>query len=146
MSTTRNLAILIISHNLDQVFRVLAPGGTLVVADVVSSEDAQASALQNAIEVLRDPSHVRMLPISELVALVASAGFAIEAQETWDKARELEEWLGIVNEPDRAAPLRTVVRALAQAGNDAGMGLSLADGRVVFFHRWHLITARKPSA
>jgi len=129
---------------MDQVFRVLAPGGTLVVADVVSSENAQASALQNAIEVLRDPSHVRMLPISELVTLVEAASFAIEAQETWDKPREFEEWLGIVNDPERAAPLRTVVRALAEAGKDAGMGLSLADGRVVFFHRWHLISARKP--
>jgi len=39
-----------------------------------------------------------------------------------------------------------VVRALAQAGKTAGMGLSLADGRTVFFHRWHLIVARKPPA
>jgi hypothetical protein len=39
-----------------------------------------------------------------------------------------------------------VVRALAQAGQTAGMGLSLAGGRIVFFHRWQLIVARKPPA
>jgi hypothetical protein len=32
---------------------------------------------------------------------------------------------------------------LARAGEQAGMGLSLANGKVVFFHRWHMIVARK---
>jgi hypothetical protein len=122
------------------------PNGTLVVADVVSSENADESGLQNAIETLRDPSHVRMLPLSELVSQVEGAGFAIDTQTTWDKPRELDEWMGIVNDPIRVAPLRTLVRALAQAGKTAGMGLSLADGEIVFFHRWHLIVARKPPA
>jgi hypothetical protein len=122
------------------------PNGTLVVADVVSSENADESGLQNAIETLRDPSHVRMLARSELVSQVEGAGFAIETQTTWDKPRELDEWMGIVNDPVRVAPLRTVVRALAQAGQSAGMGLSLAGGRIVFFHRWQLIVARKPPA
>jgi hypothetical protein len=102
--------------------------------------------LQNAIETLRDPSHVRMLALSELASEVEGAGFAIDTQTTWDKPRELDEWMGIVNDPIRVAPLRTVVRVLAQAGKTAGMGLSLADGEIVFFHRWHLIVARKPPA
>ncbi|MEA2946720.1 MAG: hypothetical protein QOI40_2050 [Alphaproteobacteria bacterium] len=130
----------------DEMFRVLRPDGTLVVADVVSSENADESGLQNAIETLRDPSHVRMLARSELVSQVEGAGFAGETQTTWDKPRELDEWMGIVNDPVRVAPLRTVVRALAQAGQSAGMGLSLAGGRIVFFHRWQLIVARKPPA
>jgi ubiquinone/menaquinone biosynthesis C-methylase UbiE len=131
---------------LDEMLRVLRPNGTLVVADVVSSENADESGLQNAIETLRDPSHARMLALSELVSHVEGAGFAIETQSTWDKPRELDEWMGIVNDPIRVAPLRTVVRALAQAGKTAGMGLSLVDGRTVFFHLWHLIVARKPPA
>ena len=130
----------------DEMFRVLRPDGTLVVADVVSSENPDESGLQNAIETLRDPSHVRMLPLSELVSEVESAGFAIDTQATWDKPRELDEWMGIVNDPVRVAPLRTVVRALAKAGNTAGMGLSLAGNDIVFFHRWHLIVAHRPPA
>jgi ubiquinone/menaquinone biosynthesis C-methylase UbiE len=128
---------------LDEMFRVLRPGGTLVIADVVSSEDADESALQNAIETLRDPSHVRMLAPSELLSLVEGAGFQVDARSTWDKPRELDEWMGIINEPERVGPLCTVVRALAAAGVTAGMGLSLADGAVVLFHRWLLIAARK---
>jgi ubiquinone/menaquinone biosynthesis C-methylase UbiE len=47
---------------LKEMLRVLRRGGILTIADVVSSEEPDKSELQNAIEVLRDPSHVRMLP------------------------------------------------------------------------------------
>lgn len=126
-----------------EMLRVLKTGGTLAVADVVSAEDPEKAALQNAIETLRDPSHVRMLPASELAALMTRPDLSIDRQEIWDKAREFEEWVGIVANPERIAPLRTVVQALAKAGQDAGMGLSMREGAVHFFHRWHLIVARK---
>src|SRR5215510_3822948 len=128
---------------LKEMLRVLRPHGIVAIADVVSAEEPDKSELQNAIEALRDPSHVRMLTGSELMAMVAQAAVTIEWQETWEKPREFEEWLGIVTNPERVAPLRTIVRALAMAGADAGMGLSLKDGVVHFFHRWQLVAARK---
>jgi hypothetical protein len=87
-----------------------------------------------------------MLPASELTSLVRKAGFDIESQATWDKPREFEEWMGIVNDPSRVPPLRSVVRALARAGASAGIGLSLEGEKIKFFHRWNLIAARKPAA
>ncbi|MGA3403405.1 MAG: class I SAM-dependent methyltransferase [Acetobacteraceae bacterium] len=128
---------------LAEMARVLKPGGALVVADVVSSEAPEESALHNAIEILRDPSHVRMLPASELAALIEDAGLSIERRTTWDETREFEEWVRIVDDPERVAPVRVVVRTLAGLGQHAGTGLSLADGKIVFFHRWVLIVARK---
>ncbi len=128
---------------LNEMFRVLRRGGTAVVVDVVSSEDASESSLQNAIERLRDPSHVRMLSPSELNACMAQAGFQDIEHTTWDKSREFEEWIGIVNDPARAEPVRIVVRALAEAGCSAGMGLSIDNGQIVFFHRWRLLRATK---
>jgi len=130
---------------LKEMLRVLRPGGTVAIADVVSAEEPDKSVLQNAIEILRDPSHVRMLPASELIAMVAQSGVTIERQETWDKPREFEEWVSIVANPERVAPLRSVVRALAMAGEDAGMGLRLSDGFVHFVHRWQLVVAKKTS-
>jgi ubiquinone/menaquinone biosynthesis C-methylase UbiE len=87
----------------DEMFRVLRPGGTAVIVDVVSFEDARESNLH-----------------------------------------ELEEWLDIVNDAARADPVRTVIRALAEAGRTAGMGLRVENGQVVFFHRWRLVKAVKP--
>jgi SAM-dependent methyltransferase len=130
---------------LTEMFRVLRPGGTAVILDVVSSEDLEESDLQNAIERLRDPSHVRMLRATELDACIASAGFCELVPATWDKEREFEEWMGIVNDPDRAQPLYTVVRALAQSGRTAGIGLSIHGDRITFFHRRRLVKAMKPA-
>ena len=128
---------------ISEIFRVLRPGGSFVIADVISSEVPAEAELQNAIEILRDPSHVRMLPASELTSLVKGAGFAIESELARDKAREFEEWMGIVNDPSRVPPLRAVVRALARAGASAGIGLALDGEKIKFFHRWNLIAARK---
>jgi ubiquinone/menaquinone biosynthesis C-methylase UbiE len=133
------------SRVISEIFRVVRPGGTFVVADVISSEMAAESELQNAIEILRDPSHVRMLPGSELSSLVGDAGFAVMSVATWDKPREFEEWMGIVNDASRIPPLRTVVKALASAGASAGMGLALDGNDIRFFHRWNLIVAHRPA-
>ena len=131
---------------LNEMFRVLRPGGVAVIADVTSSENADESQLHNAIERLRDPSHTRMLPASALDGAARQAGFRDPQAATWDMGRELEEWLAIVSDPVRSDPVRIVVRALAESGRGAGIGLSIKDGQVVFFHRWVFLKATKPNS
>jgi SAM-dependent methyltransferase len=130
---------------LNEMFRVLRPGGVAVIADVTSSENPDESQLHNAIERLRDPSHTRMLPASALDGAARQAGFRDLQAATWDIDRELEEWLAIVSDPVRSDPVRIVVRALAESGRGAGIGLSIKDGQVVFLHRWVFLKAPKPS-
>jgi ubiquinone/menaquinone biosynthesis C-methylase UbiE len=129
---------------LDEMFRVLRRGGIAVIVDAVSSEDPEESDLHNAIERLRDPSHVRMLSASELDGRIARAGFQDLEHTAWEMQREFEEWAAIVDGPARTAPIRTVVRALAEAGRTAGIGLTLNNGQVQFFHHCRLVRARKP--
>jgi hypothetical protein len=66
-----------------------------------SSEDPAEANLQNAIERLRDPSHTRMLSALELDACACRAGFCDLEHSTWDKNREFDEWMAIVNDPER---------------------------------------------
>ena len=129
---------------ISEMFRVLRPGGVAVFADVISSENAEESQLHNAIERLRDPSHVRMLSASELESAARRAGFGDLKAARWDMNRELEEWFSIVRDPARVEPIRTVVRTLAQSGCSAGIGLSIKDGKVVFLHHWLFLKATKP--
>jgi ubiquinone/menaquinone biosynthesis C-methylase UbiE len=127
---------------LSEIRRVLRPGGRLVVADVLSSPDAGESALHNALERLRDPTHVRMLSESELVGALASAGFVPVAHERWTQEREFSDWARIVSDPARTEPLRQVMRVLAQAGFHAGVGLREEGDELRFTHAWLLVVAR----
>ncbi len=59
---------------LGEVSRVLAPDGTLLLADTCTSEDPVADAWHNEMEVRRDPSHIRCLSPSEWLDALERAG------------------------------------------------------------------------
>jgi ubiquinone/menaquinone biosynthesis C-methylase UbiE len=71
--------------------RVCKPGGRVVVADMAPAPD-KADAL-NAEERLRDPSHVRAMPVAELRNLFRQSGLAEPRVETSRLAGELEDLL-----------------------------------------------------
>src|SRR5688572_10844730 len=60
-----------------EMARVVRPGGRVVVNDSVSSENPRESKNHNRMERLRDPSHGRMLPPTELVSLFLRAPLRI---------------------------------------------------------------------
>lgn len=128
---------------LQEIRRVLRPDGRLVVVDIVSSEVAEEATLHNALERLRDPSHVRMLSHAELISLVDEVGFHLLDEQSWRQERTFQEWSAIVNLPERTEPLETVLRALAQAGVRAGIDLHVSEsGEVRFVHHWLFLTAQ----
>ena len=63
---------------LKEMRRVCVPGGTVMVID--SAPAPEKAAAFNRVEVLRDPSHVRALPLAEHLALFASAGLPAPRQ------------------------------------------------------------------
>ena len=129
---------------LAEMARVTRPGGRLVIADIVTADEAEQAELHNALERLRDPSHVRMLGRDELLAEVAAQGLNVQRTEAWSKARRFGEWAEVLNAPHRIEPLAVVLRALAGAGRTAGIGLHVeADGELAFEHQWLMVVAKK---
>jgi SAM-dependent methyltransferase len=57
-----------------EMVRVCAPSGRVVVVDTCASADPAKAAAFNRLEKLRDPSHVRALPLAELQGLFRAAG------------------------------------------------------------------------
>jgi hypothetical protein len=124
--------------------RVVRSGGRVITVDVMSAEAEEDAALHNALEILRDPSHVRMLPRSELHRVLVQAGFEIASCVAWTNHREFGEWMRITNAPERIMPLKVVMTALARCGARAGIGLRLEDERLLFEHTAGLTIAVKP--
>ena len=126
-----------------EMARVLKPGGRMVTVDVMASEDEAEAALHNALEILRDPSHVRMLPRSELQKHLENAGLRVESCTTWVNHREAGEWMKITNAPERIGPLKVVMSELAKRGATAGVDLRMEGARILFEHNAGLTLAIK---
>jgi SAM-dependent methyltransferase len=79
---------------LGEMRRVCAPGGRVLVVDTEASPDPVKAAEFNRMEILRDPSHVRAMPLIELTALFRDAGFPLPRRTSYRLESELEELLG----------------------------------------------------
>lgn len=75
-----------------EVARVLRPGGLFVLDDTIAPEDRDLDQFINAIEELRDPTHVRDYTVSEWRSLCERAGLQVERVETWTKTMHFDDW------------------------------------------------------
>jgi ubiquinone/menaquinone biosynthesis C-methylase UbiE len=79
---------------LKEMVRVCAPGGRVLVADMHTSTDSAKGAEFNRMELLRDSSHVRALPVAELKSLFPAAGLPEARIAFYELRDELENLLG----------------------------------------------------
>ena len=79
---------------LAEMKRVCAPGGKVVVIDTEASPDVAKAAEFNRMEKLRDPSHVRAMPLTELRGLFPQAGLPAPRGTSYRLEGELEALLG----------------------------------------------------
>jgi ubiquinone/menaquinone biosynthesis C-methylase UbiE len=93
--------------------RVLAPGGRMVVIDVIAPESPLFDTSLQVIEFLRDASHVRDYRASEWRTMYQAAGFAEPALTTWKLAIDFKDWIARIGTPaDRIAALDSVFSEL----------------------------------
>ncbi len=92
---------------LDELHRVLRPGGSLVVADSISPEDEDLSSWMNDIELRRDFSHVNNRRVSELEKILVSHGLGIVAREFTGVNLQFNNWVERTDTPaDEVRKLR----------------------------------------
>jgi ubiquinone/menaquinone biosynthesis C-methylase UbiE len=122
--------------------RVLKPGGVFLLVDVVAPEPPAQDTFLNAIELLRDPSHVRDHTIEQWQRMIEAAGFAAEALQTWPLRLEFESWVARMNTPFLAI---TQIRALIEgATRDVRAALAIEEG-FSFSVPTALLRGRKPA-
>ena len=73
--------------------RVVRPGGAIVLADHVTSEDGDVAAWHQEIERLRDPSHWACLTPARLRSLGERAGLVLERELEAPFSIDFEEWI-----------------------------------------------------
>lgn len=107
-----------------EMARVTRISGHVVVLDQVAPEDAGVASLQEQIERLRDPSHVRTLSDGELRGLLGAAGLVVERVEIEREERDLEGFLALAGcEGDGRRRVLEFVEETVAAGRGGGIGL-----------------------
>jgi SAM-dependent methyltransferase len=107
---------------LAEMRRVSAPGGRVLVADVIASPDPRRADAYNRMEKLRDPSHARALPLAELEGLFREAGLPSPGKAFYSLDVELEGVLGrSFPSPGGADEVR---RMFEESLADDGLGVS----------------------
>jgi len=85
---------------LDEVRRVLKPGGALVMADTMAPEDAGVAAWMNDIELRRDFSHVQNRSESAIDALLAERDMAVRQRVRARVQLQFNEWVARTATPE----------------------------------------------
>lgn len=100
---------------LRQARRVLKPGAPAVLIDVCSPGVAALDTHLQAVELLRDTSHVRNYSQAEWQAALARAGFRIGAARAWRLRMDFPVWIARMRTPEVQAAAIRALQAAASA-------------------------------
>lgn len=131
---------------LREFWRVLRPGGVLLLADILGSDDPVKRATHNVIESARNPTHVGIHPAESYRRMLTEAGFALEKEEIRHLERRADDWLDMIVAPEE---VREKVLDMLEASIEtdaAGLEVRKEEGGLVFTQHILHVKARKPSS
>jgi ubiquinone/menaquinone biosynthesis C-methylase UbiE len=100
---------------LAEVRRVLKPGGQVLFVDIAGIDHPLLDTHIQAVEVLRDASHIRDYRADEWVAYFAAAGFKATIRERWRLPIEFASWVARMRTPE---PRVVAIRSLWDSAPD----------------------------
>ncbi len=129
-----------------EMARVLKPDGKLVMIDMAAAEEPLRKT-EDALEILRDPSHVRNLSQQEMLALYERHGLNIDCCEAVRMPVRLDNWMAYTaTPPETQALIRAQMEAELTGGAPTGFYPYRQNSAIMFDQRWTLIIGRKPAA
>jgi SAM-dependent methyltransferase len=103
----------------EEMARVVRPGGWVAIADTARDADAAVAAWVEEIERLRDPSHWACSTPGRLGAIGEGAGLELDCEELLPFELDFEDWRDRSSGGKDAAPLIDRLLAEAPAGAEA---------------------------
>ena len=130
-----------------EMARVCRSGGTVLVEDIFASEHPERAAYQDRWEILRDPSHVRTLSLSELLLVFRDTGLETDSVSTADDLTpEVERWLATTKaSTERADEVRRLLNEDRLLDLSGTRPFQDATGRLYFHARTAILAGRKVS-
>jgi len=127
-----------------EIARVLGPGGSFLVQDILGHDEADVAAFITEVERRRDPSHVRAYRAREWKAMLKGAGLTVIDEDVVSKVRAWDDWTGRMRmTPEARAALEAFVRAAPERHRRAFDFRLTADGVESFTDRMILLRADK---
>ena len=131
------------SKILGEMCRVCRPGGTVVVEDLFSSEDAERAAYYNRFENLRDHSHTRALALSELTGLMGRARVEIETVYSDRLTADVDTWIASAQTSASDADAARRMLEDDRQRDLSGARPFVREGKIYFVHRTVALIGRK---
>ena len=119
---------------LNEMRRVIRPGGTIVIVDMVASEDPVKANYHNEVERLCDPSHARALPASEFERMFARAGLELTYKQTVKSTYSIEDWIAHGGPSADCAARILELMAASAVEDKSGLNVRITDGKMSFSH------------
>lgn len=131
------------SRVIEEMARVCRTNGTIAIDDINVSEFSARASYQNTFERLRDPSHVRALPLSEILALFSQSKIEVTDVSSGVNVQEVGQWLGLAKTPEAcAAEARQMIEE--DASNDrSGTRPFWQDGELYFIQKTAIVVGRR---